>query len=170
MDQAWKFHSVLDTKFPDEGLVPTLHDCVAEDLRVEDGKLIFDFPGGFRLLPQDEKNPYNQVCGTSASRVSMELFSHSPEDDLIITLFKSPRLFCPRGFMAARKIAADTLIKKIHSKKWKLEFLSKYTRSLSAMYHCVIYTRRSHMECWIEIDYTKIHYYWNEVLEGKRER
>ncbi|MCI7135764.1 MAG: hypothetical protein SPI09_03940 [Candidatus Limivicinus sp.] len=169
MDQAWKFHSVLDTKFPEEGHVPTLHDCVAEDLHVEDGKLIFDFPGGFRLLPQDEKNPYNQVCGTSASRVSMELFSHSPEDDLTICLLKRHRFFSGFGFTAAKEINVNTLIKKIHSKKWKLEFLCKYTQSLSAMYHCIIYTKRSHMDCWIEIDYTRIDYYWNEVLEEKLE-
>ena len=61
MDKSWKFHSVLDAKSPDERTVPYLHDCIAEDLRFEDGKLIFDFPDGFWLLPWDESNPFDEV-------------------------------------------------------------------------------------------------------------
>ena len=169
MDKTWKFHRVLDATFPEEGTVPYLDDCSAEDLRVEDGKLIFDFPDGFWLLPWDERNPFDEVHRSSASRVTMELSTHSPEDDLFIQLFKRHRFFRGCGFETVTCIDANTLIENIHGKKWRLEFIERYTNPINprtAMYYCAIRSKK-YMECWIKMDYTQIDYYWDEVLEDR---
>lgn len=166
MDKSWKFHSVLDAKSPDERTVPYLHDCIAEDVRFEAGKLIFDFPDGFWLLPWDESNPFDEVHRSSASRIAIALSTRSPEDDLFIRLFKRHRFFRGCCFETVTYVDANTLIENIHSKKWRLEFIERYTNPQTALYYCAIRSRK-YMECWIKVDYTQIDYYWDEVLEDR---
>lgn len=77
---------------------------------------------------------------------NIALYTRSLEDDLFIQLFKRHLFLRGCCFKIVTYVDANTLIKNIHSKKWRLEFIERYTNPQTAMY-CYTIRSKKNMEC-----------------------
>ena len=171
---TWKYSSSYDDEY-----FPSLHDARAEKLELEGDELRLFFPDGFKLLPGDPLNPYDDPRQTGPSQVVFSLL-HSPDgnsdyDDFIFLelfhdhWFRPRRLF--RGtdpfFTACSRPKVGKLTEKLNSGSWKLEFVSKFDHyDVGYLYECYIHTKRRLLyRCYLTVDCRKVRFYWNEVSE-----
>ena len=146
----------------------TLHDCIAEKVYLRDGKLIFEFPDGFEILPEHPDNPYNKLMVTDAAKVEFTLI-----DDYKSVCGVQARVFVQEREKNRKRTVkcwdADLFIKTINSRKCAYEFIYHYLDTQNPSNN-LIYGylhgegKYSFCECWLEIYAKKVNYYWNNII------
>ena len=172
-DKTWKYCSSSDDEY-----VPSLHDAYAEKLELEGDELRLFFPDGFKLIPGDPLNPYDDPRQTGPSKVvfSLRLFPDGKfgYDDVIFLEFfhdhwlRPIRLFRKDGpfFITCSRPKVEKLAEKLNSGAWRLEFVSKFTHyDIGYLYECYIHTKRRVYRCYLTVDCRKVRFCWNEVSE-----
>ena len=175
MPEGWAFTASPNDEYP-----PILHDSVATRMEIEGRELRLFFPEGFRLLPNDPRNPYDTPLPTKAGWMVFTL-DFDPGDgfarDELIRLevfhdhyLPSIRRYRPSDplFTTCAFVNVDKMIGKINSGKWKLEFYDEFKHYIGYMYGCALYTSRTmrrYCRCYFSVECRAIRYYWNEVSD-----
>ncbi len=139
----------------------TLHDCKANNIRLEGENLIFSFPKGFWVL---SKHPDALESPLMASGPS-ELCLHLTDDWVVVNAFRSRRL--SRRLVGMCWELKD-LMEAVNSGKWELEFHTEFHSHHSpvTLYQCCLWhrqCRRSYILCDLEIDADRAEYRWNAL-------
>ncbi len=167
-DRSWAFSAETG-----EAYIPYLHDCIATEIRQNGSELSLFFPDGFWLLPDDPKNPYGDTLhrtGPSAAVVSMGYPKAEADAEKAVRaeLFHQ-HCFCRGiGFTTVSFPKINTLIQKINTGRWSLEFVEKYPcYGRGYVVLCYFRTGKDMRQCYLNLDCRKIRFYWNEVSEDR---
>ena len=176
-NKNWNFTSSSDNAY-----YPVLHDCIAEKMELADGELRLSFPGGFKLLPDDPMNPYDEPHMTGPSELVFSLLYEDEDYDPAVlnqislevfhehyliphVLYPPHRMRRPLFTTCVRPSFAK-MAEKINSGEWKLWFISKYTLyDIGYLYECVLLTKHRTHRCYFSVECNKVRFYWNEVKE-----
>lgn len=163
---SWKFVST-----PEDGVSPSLHDCYVTRMELVGRELCLFIPDGFKLMPEDPLNPYDEPHMTGASQVVYSLLG-DPENAVTLEVFRSFYLHPIRLFHSAQlcttvsRFGLKKLMKQINRGKWRLEFVSKYTHySIGYLYECCVHTKNHMYRCYLTVDCRQTRFCWNEVLK-----
>lgn len=165
-DSTWKYSSTAE-----DGHSPSLHDCYVTRMELAGKELRLFIPDGFRLMPEDPLNPFDEPHMTGSSQVVYTLLG-DPEDAVTLELFHDIYLHPIRLFHGAQlcttvsRLGLKKLMERINSGTWQLEFVSKYTDSdVGYLYGCCIHTNRKIFDCYFKIDCRQTRFCWNAVEE-----
>lgn len=147
----------------------SLHDCRTEDIQVDGGDLIINFPDGFWITPPSEHINHNRPLKTGASQLCIHGFGIDSVIDSVV-LFKTTYLF--RKPILCRRIQIDpaAFLKLVNNGKHELEFLWEFHRPGKGLYQCWLWRKNRGMEaeCQFEITAKSIEYRWNEILPDRQ--
>ena len=138
----------------------TLHDCVAESIRMEENDLIIDFPDGFRILPNSPHSSHDTPVRTGPAQLCFR-----EAEVVAIDLFPAIHLF--RREILCRKVPRQLpwLTRRINGGTHRLEFLWEYRRSGFWLYTCWLWQEKPRRvtECQFEIRARGVEYRWNDI-------
>lgn len=135
-----------------------LHDSRATGAYIADGSLYFRFADGFWILQSNSRNTCGETVRTGVSELCIAGF-----DAPCVCLFRHVALFRRRLLTRRVEIPLETLIQKLNSGKWELEFLDEYREYRGMLYNCLIWQKRRpyYTECELRIDCGEVQYLWN---------
>lgn len=167
-DRSWAFSAETG-----ESYIPYLHDCIATEIRQNGSELSLFFPDGFWILADDPQNPYGDTLhrtGPSAAVVSMGYpkAEADAENAVSAELFHRYR-FCRSAVITTVSLPKTaSLIEKVNSGRWSLEFVEKYPcYDRGYVILCYFRTGKDSRQCYLNLECSKICFYWNEVLEHR---
>lgn len=142
----------------------SLHDCIAERVCFENGKLIFEFSDGFWISPNHPKNNLSDCVRTDAARVEYTL-EDGKDYDVTIYVFK--KTFGKK--VVRTEWTVQRLVDEINTGKCKLEFLYQYLNERARMIECELRINKApyHQECMMWISAPEVSYYWNRLREDR---
>lgn len=141
----------------------TLHDCIATGIKLESGELSIDFADGIWICKDNLYNDTGITVRTDSANVTVK--------NVCITDVCVRRCFSLFGGIYTKQVTDDmeTLIKKVNSKEWTLEFLYEYLHHSNKLFICHITDKRGKVyECSIELSYTDIEYRWNGLRPDRK--
>lgn len=163
MKENWKY-----TAATGEAYTPYLHDCVATKINVDGSEMTLDLPDGFWLLPDDPRNPWDEVHKTGPAQIVVSLGYPMPsnelDDAIFAELFHRRRLCRGVAWTTCTYPAVEKLIEKVNSGKWDLEFVWKYpTYDRGWLVEGYFHTGRKTRKCYLTVDFRQIRFFWNEI-------
>ena len=163
----WNYTSTMDDE-----CIPSLHDAVVTNIQAVNGELVLSIPNGFKLLPWDPKNPYDEFHMTRASQVVFSQLLFAPEESVNLEVFREywlrplRRSPCVKPLFAVCRFPSFAKqTEKINSGKWTLWFTSQFPSSdMCPMFECCIHTGRRMHRCYLTVEGCKqILFRWNEI-------
>lgn len=142
----------------------SLHDCMADNIRLDGSDLIFDFPAGFKITPVSPHCDHDWPVFTGPAQLCFhEVFEDMPFNS--IHIYKTTRLF--RHPILCRRLQPEypAFLKMFQSGKHKLEFVAEYHSPMESLYQCWIQKKNGGMiaECQFDLFAKSIEYRWNEM-------
>lgn len=138
----------------------SLHDCIAEEIRFENGVLSFSFPDGFWITPAHPENETSDAIRTDSSRVDYRI-ADADADSIGIYVFRQSRF--------GKTIREDWLpadfIKAVNRGDYRVEFITRYKGYQSVLYKCWLWFDRKpyHRECEITLQTDGASFNWNRL-------
>lgn len=151
----------VSEKFDPEKM--TLHDCIATKIEIDGQDLLIDFPDGIWLMGKTKLNPNEETMRTDAARLRFENF----ELDSLF-LYKEFRLFRKTLFTRRVDVDLDTLMRKINSGEWELEFLYTYRCYRWRLYNSCIWRKKGCvLESQLTIECDDVIVCWNKICTDR---
>ena len=140
----------------------SLHDCRAEDVRLEGDKLTIRFPDGFWITPASKHIDHDRPLKTDPAQLCIV----GVNSDDTVDLFKTTYLFRKPVFCRRITMELPAFLKLINDGKHQLEFLYEYHRPGKVLYQCWLWKKNHGMEaeCQFELSTQRIEYRWNNIL------
>ena len=173
MNKTWRYNATSKAEY-----IPSLHDAVATKIELTGGDLILSFPDGFKLLPGDPNNPYDEAHQTKVAQLVFSKLQflppeYAPEESVLLEVFHDHylhpiRLFrSKRLFTTCRYPSVAELTKNVNRGKWTLEFVFQLSCfDTASMFECYLHTKRSIRRCYLTVNCKQLCFRWNEVAES----
>ena len=138
----------------------SLHDCIAEQAYLTEGKLCFTFADGFWISPEHPESDLDKMVRTDFSKVEYTL-TDGKEYDVTVYVFQHSF----SGEIAGREWELAELIDAINAGTHKLEFLYQYLEYSSRIVECelISVSEPYRQTCILKISAPKVRYYWNNL-------
>ncbi len=143
----------------------SLHDCRADNIRLDGSDLIFDFPNGFKITPASPHCNHERPVFTGPAQLCFHgVFEDMPFN--AIHIYKTTRLF--RYPILCRRLQTEypAFLKMFQTGKYELEFVTEYHQPpFDSLYQCWIWKKNGDMvaECQFDLLAKSIEYRWNEI-------
>ena len=142
----------------------SLHDCTAEQVYFEDGKLGFAFPDGFWVSPEHPESHLSNIVRTDRAKVEYT-WGDGAEYDITIYVYEK------NIFKKTIRVewTLGQLLREINSGKCKLEFLYQYVDFHARIVECELVSSHKpyRRECMMKVSAPKVHYFWNHLREDR---
>lgn len=138
----------------------SLHDCVAEKMKINDGILSFVFPDGFWITSGHSQNDSDAIVLTDSSQVDFQII-----DEVIygvtVYIFKKKR----KGKMVREEWELVDFVNAVNAGDFRVEFISQYKSYQSYLFKCWIWFDKKpyYSECEIILCSEKARYRWNKL-------
>ena len=138
----------------------SLHDCIAEQAYLTEGKLGFTLAEGFWISPDHPESDLDRLVRTDFAKVEYAL-TDGQEYDVTAYVFK--RSFS--GEISGKEWPLGELIDAINAGAHKLEFLYQYLDFNSRIVECELISAQEpyRQTCILKISAPEVRYYWNNL-------
>ena len=138
----------------------TLHDCYANRITVEKGKISFDFEEGFWITPDHKSSNLQETVRTDSSRVDFYMTEGGLED---ITIFVFQKNIFRNTIR--EKWTIQELINLVNDGVFRLEFIGQFKSYNEILWECRLDFDKApySYECQMKIPTTKVIYRWNNL-------
>lgn len=140
-----------------------LHDCCADRILIEKGKISFDFADGFWITPDHKCSNFQEVVKTDSAKV--EFFLEESFEEIIVYIFRKGVF----GKTIRETWTIQKLVDFVNNKANQLEFLYHFKQDHESLFQCELHfnKRPFRYECQIEIPVAKIVYKWDNLCPDR---
>ncbi len=140
-----------------------LHDCCADRILIEKGKISFDFADGFWITPDHKCSNFQEVVKTDFAKV--EFFLEESFEEIIVYIFRKGVF----GKTIRETWTIQKLVDFVNNKANQLEFLYHFKQDHESLFQCELHfdKRPFRYECQIEIPVVKIVYKWDNLCPDR---
>ncbi len=140
-----------------------LHDCCADRILIEKGKISFDFADGFWITPDHKCSNFQEVVKTDSAKV--EFFLEESFEEIIVYIFRKGVF----GKTIRETWTIQKLVDFVNNKANQLEFLYHFKQDHESLFQCELHfdKRPFRYECQIEIPVVKIVYKWDNLCPDR---
>ncbi len=138
----------------------SLHDCRAEKMKFEDGKLSFLFSNGIWITNRHPKNESGNTVRTGLAQVDISVLDGVIES-VFVYIFRKNR----RGNVIREEWEAESFINAVNDGSFSVEFITTYQSYRSILFKCEARSEQKpyRLECEMIIDCEQVEYCWNEL-------
>ncbi len=140
-----------------------LHDCCADRILIEKGKISFDFADGFWITPDHKCSNFQEVVKTDSAKV--EFFLEESFEEIIVYIFRKGVF----GKTIRETWTIQKLVDFVNNKANQLEFLYHFKQDHESLFQCELHFNKRPFRyvCQIEIPVVKIVYKWDNLCPDR---
>lgn len=143
----------------------SLHDCVSDNVSLENGILRFNLPDGLWVTPCHKDSGLEKTVRTGPAAVE---FTIGDPEDISVRLFTRHRWLWFRK-TSVENIDLEHLISAVNSGKCTIEFIYQYRSCVGQLWVCAVHSRkkRYYRECQLFLPEAKSTFLWNDLMPDR---